>query len=64
MMIGEEGDTRKYRHLRNSDYYEAKAAVQTAKHDPKQFVTCKGCGQKITGQNYDGYCFHCKNEPL
>jgi hypothetical protein len=63
-MIGEEGDARKFRHLRSTDYYEAKAAVQAMKHEPRSLPLCKGCGQPITGQNFNGYCLRCKDEPL
>ena len=63
-MIGQEGDTRKFRRLRSSDYYEAKAAVQAAKREPRSFPLCKNCRQPITGQNFDGYCLRCKDEPL
>jgi hypothetical protein len=62
--IGQEGDTRKFKRLRSSDFYEAKAAVAGLKNDPKRFAVCKTCGQKIMGQNYDGYCLLCKDEPL
>jgi hypothetical protein len=57
--MGQEGDTRKFRRLRSSDYYSAKAAVQGMRNDPKHFVKCKTCGQAITSQNYDGYCIRC-----
>jgi translation initiation factor 2 beta subunit (eIF-2beta)/eIF-5 len=57
--IGQEGDTRRFRRLRSSDYYDAKAAVQGMRNDPKHFVKCKICGQAITNQNYGGYCMRC-----
>lgn len=60
MSGGQEGDTRRFRKLKSTDYYEAKAAVE------QKLVTrwpkCATCGQDITGQNYGGYCFHCHNE--
>lgn len=59
MDVGQEGDTRKFRRLRSSDYYNAKAAVQGMRFDPKRFVRCRICGESITGQNYDGYCTRC-----
>ena len=64
MKVGLDGDTRKFKPLRKSDHYEAKAAVTAAKHDPKQFVRCKTCGDPITGQNFSGYDHRCHNEPL
>jgi hypothetical protein len=57
--IGQEGDTRKFRRLRSNDYYDAKAAVQGMKLDPKQFPKCKTCRQEITSHNYNGYCMRC-----
>jgi RNA polymerase-binding transcription factor DksA len=62
--MGLEGDTRKFKHLRNTDYYALKAANDALKRDPKHFVACKVCGQAITGQNYGGFCLRCKDEPL
>jgi Zn finger protein HypA/HybF involved in hydrogenase expression len=63
-MVGQEWDTRKYRHLRNTDFYELKVAVQAEKRQPTNFAKCKGCGQPITGQDFDGYCLRCHDEPL
>ena len=63
-MIGEEGDTRKYKRLRRSDYYVVKPAVEAARREPKRFPKCKTCGLPITGQNYNGYDLRCKDEPL
>jgi hypothetical protein len=62
--IGQEGDSRKFKRLRSSDYYALKAGVDALKRDPKQFVSCKICGQAIVGQNFGGYCLRCKDEPL
>jgi hypothetical protein len=63
-MIGQEGDTRKFKRLRSTDYYEAKAAVQAEKRQPHSLPLCKNCGQSLTGQNFNGYCLLCKDEPL
>jgi len=49
MSIGQEGDTRQYRRLRKSDYYESKAAVEGLKLDPKYIPRCSACKQEITG---------------
>lgn len=63
MRIGQEGDTRKFRRLKKTDYYEAKAAVDAG--EVTRWPTCECCGSSIIGQVYDGkYCFRCKNEPL
>ena len=59
MIVGQEGDTRKFRRLRSTDFYEAKNAVQAEKHEPHSFPRCKICGESITGKNWDGYCMRC-----
>lgn len=60
MSIGQEGDTRQYKRLRRTDYYDAKAANDGLKLDPKHFPRCKICGQDIVGQVYNlGYCMRC-----
>jgi hypothetical protein len=62
MKIGQEGDDRKYRRLRKSDYYEAKAAVEAEVHKQEY---CKVCGRPLEPErkNWGGYCFECFNEP-
>lgn len=48
--IGQEGDTRPYRRLRRSDYYEAKSAVEAEKRE--EWPRCSVCGQEIRGANF------------
>jgi hypothetical protein len=59
--IGQEGDDRKYRKLRKSDYYESKAAFEA---DVAKVQYCKTCGREIgeSRMNRGGYCFLCQNE--
>jgi len=60
--VGQEGDDRKYKRLRKSDYYEAKAA---AEQPVVGDVPCKNCGRPLgtVRKNWSGYCFECFNEP-
>ena len=60
MSSGQEGDSRKFRRLKRTDYYEAKVAAE--QKEVTRWVKCATCGQDITGQNYNGYCFRCYNE--
>jgi len=62
LKIGQEGDKRKFRRLKKSDYYEAKAAAEA--EEVTRWVKCKCCGDDITGKDFGGYCFRCSNEPL
>jgi len=64
MRIGQEGDTRKYRRLRKTDYYEAKAAVDADK--VTKFPPCKVCGRPLGGtrKNFNGFCLECYTEDL
>jgi len=62
MSVGQEGDTRKFKPLRSTDFYNLKAAVEAEKRQPHSFPKCQTCGQAITGKNFDGYCFKCNNE--
>ena len=57
MRIGEEGDTRKYRRLRKSDYYVAKSGVEA--EQVTKYPKCANCGRVITGTNFNGYCLYC-----
>ena len=57
--VGQEGDSRKFSWLKDSDYYVAKAAVDAAKREPRSFPRCKTCGQTILGSNWNGYCMRC-----
>jgi len=63
MRIGQEGDTRKYRRLRKSDYYEAKAAADAEVH---KWVYCRICGRRLGAErrNWNGLCIDCHNEDL
>ena len=62
MSVGQEGDDRKYRRLKKSDYYEAKAAAEAQVAEVQH---CLVCGREIgeTRKNWNGYCFECFNEP-
>lgn len=60
-MSGQEGDTRQFRRLRSTDYYASKAAFQQKEAKPAK---CKVCKQEIIGQNFNGYCMRCHDEPL
>ena len=64
MSVGLEGDTRKFKHLRSTDHYEVKAAVQAERQNPRSFKRCGVCGQPIVGQDFGGFCLKCKDEPL
>ena len=57
MSVGQEGDTRQFKRLKRTDYYEAKAAAE--QKQVKRFPRCKTCKQEITGQNFNGYCMRC-----
>lgn len=59
--IGQEGDTRKYRRLRKSDYYEAKAAVEA---EVVGYAHCITCGRELgrVRKNWNGYCLECSTE--
>lgn len=61
MRIGQENDNRKYRRLRKSDPYAAKAAVEAPQ---AKMQYCPNCGREISihRKNWGGYCFQCKNE--
>ena len=59
--IGQEGDTRKYRKLKKSDYYEAKAAAEAT---VVQYAHCRTCKRELgrIRKNWNGFCFECSNE--
>lgn len=62
--IGQEGDTRKYRRLKKTDYYEAKSAIEAEKRQSKDWPVCRTCGQKILGATFGSppdelYCLRC-----
>ena len=59
-MSGQKGDTRRFRKLKSTDYYAAKAACEAK--EVTRWPKCKTCGQDITGLNFSGYCLHCHNE--
>lgn len=61
MRIGQEGDDRKFRRLKKTDYYEAKAAAEA---DVAKVQHCKTCGREIgeTRKNWNGYCLQCSQE--
>jgi len=63
MSIGQEGDTRKYRRLKSTDYYEAKAAVEA---DVVKYSYCRVCGRELgrVRKNFNGYCLECYTEDL
>jgi hypothetical protein len=58
MSNGQEGDTRQFKHLKRSDYYELKRGDEVKPID--KWPKCKTCGQEITGVNFNGYCLRCK----
>ena len=63
MKIGQEGDSRKYRRLRNTDYYEAKAAAEA---EIIKYAKCRVCGRELgrVRKNFNGYCLECYTEDL
>jgi hypothetical protein len=64
MNIGEEGDTRKFRRLRHTDYYDAKSAVEADKRRKPVIKPCVLCGELVTGLSTNGYCLRCTLETL
>lgn len=62
-MIGEEGDTRKYAKAKKTDYSAGIRAALEVKPVTK-WVRCAVCKQPIKGQNFNGYCLRCFDEPM
>jgi hypothetical protein len=73
--IGQEGDTRPYRKLRRTDYYDSKAAFEAEKKGLTQHTSrgidkwprCSVCGQECRGVTFgvppgDITCLRCWSE--
>lgn len=64
MNVGLDGDTRKFRHAKKTDY---SAPVQAANEQkPERTRYCVACGiplEPLT-KEWNGYCLRCFNEPL
>jgi len=63
MRIGQEGDDRKYRKLRKTDHYMAKAAVDAT---VTKWQYCKVCNRQLgkVRKNWNGFCLECYTEDL
>jgi hypothetical protein len=68
MQIGQPHDKRKYRRLKSTDYYVAKAAVEAG--EITEWPRCEICGLECKGKTFSGskdgqfLCVECWNETV
>lgn len=61
MSMGQEGDTRRFRKAKKTDYSAGVRAAMEVKPVTK-WTRCVVCKQAITGLNYRGKCHSCFND--